>query len=126
MSESMQHKQWVVSVTETGERTGCVSISGPGVFEMSVNVSHSMLDFFKHIESIQGIDSPSIGCVLVPMIATKEMWDAWHSSPNNSEDDDVNMASAYSAMLQASPFYTLKNNHKKTIESLAYGVGLTK
>ncbi|CQH41791.1 hypothetical protein [Yersinia frederiksenii] len=43
------------------------------------------------------------GYKLVPTDITKAMRDAWDSTPNNHEDDDVNMCNAYRAMIAAAP-----------------------
>ena len=43
------------------------------------------------------------GWQLVPVVATKAMWEAWDSAPCNNEDDAVNLEDAYSAMLAAAP-----------------------
>jgi hypothetical protein len=42
--------------------------------------------------------------VVVPKVLTREMRHAWDSAPNaNTDDDDLNMQRAYSAMLAAAP-----------------------
>ena len=45
---------------------------------------------------------PPIGYALVPNRPTKEMQDAWDSSPNN-EDIDVEFRQAYGKMIDAAP-----------------------
>lgn len=44
---------------------------------------------------------------VLPDELTKKMVDAWDSSPNNNEDDNVNMREAFYAMLKATETETV-------------------
>ena len=93
-------KGWSVTVHETSPRYGIASISGPGVFEMMMPVSYSMLDFFKAMAAAE-YAAPK-GWQLVPVEPTREMI----SAGNNQLAYDCCSGTAdeaWPAMLAAAP-----------------------
>lgn len=97
-------KGWSVTVHETSPRYGIASISGPGVFEMMMPVSYSMLDFFKAMAAAEhavpeGWQLVSVEPSVQELVA---MRDAWSDSPY-SNDLEENLLSGWQAVLAAAP-----------------------
>ena len=91
-------KGWSVTVHETSPRYGIASISGPGVFEMMMPVSYSMLDFFKAMAAAERAEPE--GWQLVPVEPTESMISEAIDAGRFDEDDAVYF---WAAMLAAAP-----------------------
>ena len=91
-------KGWSVTVHETSPRYGIASISGPGVFEMMMPVSYSMLDFFKAMAAAE--HAVPEGWQLVPVEPTERMISESIDAGRFDEDDAVFF---WASMLASAP-----------------------